>query len=34
LSHPGITTVFDIDEHRFDGQNLLFLVMDLVSERS
>ncbi len=30
LSHPGITTVHDIDEHRSGGQDLLFLVMELL----
>ncbi len=33
LSHPGITTVFDIDEHRFGVQSHLFLVMELLRGR-
>jgi eukaryotic-like serine/threonine-protein kinase len=30
LNHPGITTVFDIDEHKDGDQRLLFLVMELM----
>ncbi|MEV0399817.1 protein kinase [Actinoallomurus sp. NPDC050550] len=30
LNHPGITTVFDIDEHHHDSERLLFLVMELM----
>jgi eukaryotic-like serine/threonine-protein kinase len=30
LNHPGITTVFDIDEHRHADEHLLFLVMELM----
>ncbi|MEU9048302.1 MULTISPECIES: protein kinase [unclassified Kitasatospora] len=31
LSHPGITTVFDVDEHADEaGNTLLFLVMELL----
>ncbi|MFB9832882.1 serine/threonine-protein kinase [Actinoallomurus acaciae] len=30
LNHPGITTVFDIDEHTDGGLRLLFLVMELM----
>ncbi|MQY07629.1 serine/threonine-protein kinase [Actinomadura macrotermitis] len=33
LNHPGITTVFDIDEHEQDGHRLLFLVMELLEGR-
>ncbi|MBO2465181.1 WD40 repeat domain-containing serine/threonine protein kinase [Actinomadura violacea] len=33
LNHPGITTVFDIDEHRDAGERLLFLVMELMVGR-
>ncbi|WP_433171695.1 protein kinase domain-containing protein [Actinoallomurus sp. CA-150999] len=33
LNHPGITTVFDIDEHRFGDERLLFLVMELMQGR-
>ncbi|WP_165975537.1 WD40 repeat domain-containing serine/threonine protein kinase [Actinomadura rubrisoli] len=33
LNHPGITTVFDIDEHEEAGQRLLFLVMELMVGR-
>ncbi|MFJ9607614.1 serine/threonine-protein kinase [Kitasatospora sp. NPDC101176] len=34
LDHPGITTVFDIDEHvEEDGRTLLFLVMELLRGR-
>ncbi|MEV0409059.1 serine/threonine-protein kinase [Actinoallomurus sp. NPDC050550] len=39
LNHPGITTVFDIDEHhdqdsgQHAGQRLLFLVMELMQGR-
>ncbi|MBC6466777.1 WD40 repeat domain-containing serine/threonine protein kinase [Actinomadura alba] len=30
LNHPGVTTVFDIDEHQYGDQHLLFLVMELM----
>ncbi|MFC5186841.1 serine/threonine-protein kinase [Actinomadura harenae] len=30
LNHPGITTVFDIDEYTDGGLHLLFLVMELM----
>lgn len=30
LNHPGITTVFDVDEHTDGGVHLLFLVMELM----
>ncbi|MFB9838552.1 acyl carrier protein [Actinoallomurus acaciae] len=33
LNHPGITTVFDIDEHTDGGLRLLFLVMELMRGR-
>ncbi len=33
LSHPGITTVFDIDEHGTGGQSLRFMVMELLTGR-
>lgn len=33
LTHPGITTVFDIDEHREGQDQLLFLVMELMKGR-
>ncbi|MFJ1756128.1 serine/threonine-protein kinase [Kitasatospora sp. NPDC088134] len=34
LDHPGITTVFDIDEHvEESGETLLFLVMELLRGR-
>ncbi len=33
LNHPGITTVFDIDEHPEGAGNLLFLVMELMHGR-
>ncbi|MEV0401966.1 serine/threonine-protein kinase [Actinoallomurus sp. NPDC050550] len=33
LNHPGITTVFDIDEHQFGDERLLFLVMELMRGR-
>ncbi|WP_431899905.1 serine/threonine-protein kinase [Nonomuraea sp. bgisy101] len=33
LNHPGITTVFDIDEHTDGGLHLLFLVMELMRGR-
>ncbi|MEV5570122.1 serine/threonine-protein kinase [Spirillospora sp. NPDC052269] len=33
LNHPGITTVFDIDEHRLGDERLLFLVMELMRGR-
>ncbi|GGQ24065.1 hypothetical protein BKA00_006111 [Actinomadura coerulea] len=33
LNHPGITTVFDVDEHTDGGLRLLFLVMELMRGR-
>jgi eukaryotic-like serine/threonine-protein kinase len=33
LNHPGITTVFDIDEHRDGDERWLFLVMELMVGR-
>ncbi|GAB3981837.1 serine/threonine-protein kinase [Actinoallomurus acanthiterrae] len=33
LNHPGITTVFDIDEHRHGDERWLFLVMELMVGR-
>ncbi|MGI5328519.1 serine/threonine-protein kinase [Actinomadura nitritigenes] len=33
LNHPGITTVFDIDEHQYGDERLLFLVMELMQGR-
>ncbi|XVQ06324.1 WD40 repeat domain-containing serine/threonine protein kinase [Spirillospora sp. CA-255316] len=33
LNHPGITTVFDIDEYRRGDHHLLFLVMELMRGR-
>ncbi|MEU9019492.1 serine/threonine-protein kinase [Actinomadura sp. NPDC048394] len=33
LNHPGITTVFDIDEHHYGDERLLFLVMELMQGR-
>lgn len=33
LNHPGITTVFDIDEYTDGGLRLLFLVMELMQGR-
>jgi serine/threonine protein kinase len=33
LDHPGITTVFDIDEHRDGDERWLFLVMELMVGR-
>ncbi|MCO6006876.1 hypothetical protein NE236_17965 [Actinoallomurus purpureus] len=30
LNHPGITTVFDIDEHPHEDERWLFLVMELM----
>lgn len=33
LNHPGITTVFDIDEHTDGGLRMLFLVMELMQGR-
>lgn len=33
LNHPGITTVFDIDEHQYGDEHLLFLVMELMQGR-
>jgi hypothetical protein len=33
LNHPGITTVFDIDEHRDGNERWLFLVMELMVGR-
>ena len=30
LNHPGITTVFDIDEHQDGNERWLFLVMELM----
>ncbi len=30
LSHPGITVLFDIEEHRLGSADLLFLVMELL----
>ncbi|GAA4632485.1 hypothetical protein GCM10023196_066120 [Actinoallomurus vinaceus] len=33
LNHPGITTVFDIDEHTDGGLRVLFLVMELMRGR-
>ncbi|MBT2224326.1 WD40 repeat domain-containing serine/threonine protein kinase [Nonomuraea sp. NEAU-A123] len=33
LNHPGITTVFDIDEHRHENELWLFLVMELMVGR-
>ncbi|MEV0350298.1 serine/threonine-protein kinase [Nonomuraea sp. NPDC050680] len=33
LNHPGITTVFDIDEHRHENEPWLFLVMELMVGR-
>lgn len=33
LDHPGITTVFDVDEHTDGGLRLLFLVMELMRGR-
>jgi len=33
LNHPGITTVFDIDEHRYGDERWLFLVMELMVGR-
>ncbi|GAA4603379.1 hypothetical protein GCM10023195_11140 [Actinoallomurus liliacearum] len=33
LNHPGITTVFDIDEHRVGDERWLFLVMELMVGR-
>jgi hypothetical protein len=33
LNHPGITTVFDIDEHQDGNEHWLFLVMELMVGR-
>jgi serine/threonine protein kinase len=33
LNHPGVTTVFDIGEHQYGEQHLLFLVMELMQGR-
>ncbi|TMR22764.1 serine/threonine-protein kinase [Actinomadura geliboluensis] len=33
VNHPGITTVFDIDEHTDGGLRLFFLVMELMHGR-
>ncbi|WP_433182413.1 WD40 repeat domain-containing serine/threonine protein kinase [Actinoallomurus sp. CA-150999] len=33
LNHPGITTVYDIDEDQYADQRLLFLVMELMQGR-
>ncbi len=33
LDHPGITTVFDIDEHRDGAHQRLFMVMELLRGR-
>jgi serine/threonine protein kinase len=33
VNHPGITTVFDIDEHTDGGLRLFFLVMELMRGR-
>ncbi|WP_285577241.1 WD40 repeat domain-containing serine/threonine protein kinase [Actinoallomurus iriomotensis] len=33
LNHPGITTVYDVDEDQYADQRLLFLVMELMKGR-
>ncbi|TDC44734.1 serine/threonine protein kinase [Actinomadura sp. KC345] len=33
VNHPGVTTVFDIDEHTDGGLRLFFLVMELMQGR-